>query len=59
MCGYYHNAIIHKLNIKLAEAKQMIAIPDFKRDDLLQIVLVDLCTLEKPAISDQDRQIDN
>lgn len=48
--------MLYRLNIKLAEAKQAIAIPDFKRDDLLQIALVDLCTLQAPIVLDQDRQ---
>lgn len=46
----------HKLNIKLEEAKQAIAIPDFKRDDLLRLALTDLSTLQLPFVSEQQRQ---
>lgn len=48
--------MIHKLNIRLAEAKQAIAIPDFKRDDLLRLALTDLSTLQLPLVSEPERQ---
>ncbi|MCY6492304.1 ribonuclease III domain-containing protein [Leptolyngbya sp. GGD] len=48
--------MMHKLEIKLAEAKQAIAIPDFKRDDLLRLALTDLSTLQLPSVSEQERQ---
>ena len=44
------------LDIKLQEAKQAIAIPDFKRDDLLKIALIDQSTLDHPAISQTERE---
>jgi dsRNA-specific ribonuclease len=48
---------IDNLSIKLDEAKQVIAIPEFKSDNLLKIALVALSTLQLPAVSDQKRQI--
>lgn len=48
---------IDQLPIKLDEAKKVIAIPSFKRDDLLKIALVAISTLQPPIILDQDRQI--
>jgi dsRNA-specific ribonuclease len=46
-----------KIEIKLQAAKQAIAIPDFKRDDLLVIALTDPADLNHPEIpkSEQDR----
>jgi dsRNA-specific ribonuclease len=44
------------LHIKLVEAKQAIAIPDFQCDDLLQIALVDLSTLQLPLVLEKDRK---
>lgn len=46
----------YKLNIKLAEAKQSIAIPSFKRDDLLNLALTDLSTLQLSLVSEPERQ---
>lgn len=46
----------HKINMKLEEAKRSIAIPGFKRDDLLQLALTDLSTLQLPAVSEPERQ---
>lgn len=46
----------HKLNIKLEEAKQAIAIPGFKRDDLLQLALTDLSTLQPPTVLELERR---
>jgi ribonuclease III len=43
-------------NIKLVEAKQAIAIPDFNRDELLGLALTDLSTLQLPVCSESDRQ---
>jgi ribonuclease III len=43
-------------NIKLVEAKQAIAIPDFKHDKLLRLALTDLSTLQLPDFSESDRQ---
>jgi dsRNA-specific ribonuclease len=43
-------------NIKLPEAKQAIAIPDFNRDDLLRLALTDPSTLQPPAVLEQQRQ---
>jgi len=51
-----HYRIVMKFGIKLQEAKQAIAIPDFKRDDLLTIALVDLSTLNYPTISKTERE---
>jgi len=48
---------IDRLSIKLDEAKQIIAIPGFKRDDLLKIALAALSTLQLPLILDQERQV--
>ena len=45
-----------KFDIKLQEAKQAIAIPGFKRDDLLTIALIDLSTLNHPATSKAERE---
>ena len=45
-----------KSDIKLQEAKQAIAIPDFKRDDLLTIALTDLSTLGHAEISKTERK---
>lgn len=47
---------IDQLLIKLNEAKQAIAIPDFKCDDLLRLVLTDLSTLQLPVVSETERQ---
>jgi dsRNA-specific ribonuclease len=46
-----------KLDIKLQEAKQAIAVPDFKRDDLLQIALTEPADLNHLSIprSERDR----
>jgi dsRNA-specific ribonuclease len=49
--------MMHRLNIKLAEAKQAIALPDFQRDDLLRFALTDLSTLQLPAVSEPERQV--
>jgi ribonuclease-3 len=46
----------HQLEVKLTEAKQAIAISDFKRDDLLRLALTDLSTLQLPVVSEQQRQ---
>ena len=48
--------MIYTRNIKLAEAKQAIAISNFKRDDLLCLALTDLSTLQPPTVSEQQRQ---
>lgn len=48
--------MINKLNIRLVEAKQAIAIPNFKRDDLLSLALTDLSTLQLPLVSELERQ---
>lgn len=45
-----------KFEVKLFEAKQAIAIPGFKRDDLLEIALTDLSTLNHPATSKAERE---
>ena len=47
---------INQLAIKLDEAKQAIAIPDFKRDDLLSLALTDLSTLQLPIVSELERR---
>ena len=47
---------IDRLSIKLDEAKQIIAIPGFKRDDLLKIALAALSTLQLPHVLDHERQ---
>jgi ribonuclease III len=47
---------IMQFNIKLSEAKQAIAIPSFKRDDLLRIALTDLSTLNHAGISSDERE---
>ncbi|NJM67331.1 MAG: ribonuclease III family protein [Acaryochloris sp. RU_4_1] len=48
--------MVNMLNIKLSEAKQAIAIPDFKSDDLLSHALTDLSTLQLPTVPEQERQ---
>ena len=48
---------IDQLPIKLDRAKQIIAIPGFKRDDLLKIALAALSTLQLPLISDEERKL--
>lgn len=48
--------MVSPLNIKLVEAKQATAIPDFSRDDLLSLALTDLSTLQLPLVSEQERQ---
>jgi ribonuclease III len=45
-----------QFNIKLLEAKQAIAIPTFKRDELLIIALTDPSTLDCPEISVYERE---
>ena len=45
-----------KFDIKLQEAKQAIAISDFKRDDLLMIALTAPSDLNHPAISKSERE---
>lgn len=45
-----------KFNIKLQEAKQAIAIPSFKRDDLLTIALTDPSDLNHSEISKPERE---
>ncbi len=42
---------IGDLPIKLDEAKQAIAIPDFRQDDLLELALTDPCTLNESGLS--------
>lgn len=46
----------YKISMKLEEAKQAIAIPNFKRDDLLQLALTDLSTLQPPTVLESERQ---
>jgi len=45
-----------KFDIKLQEAKQAIAISDFKRDDILTIALTDPSDLNHPEISKAERE---
>ena len=45
-----------KFDIKLQEAKQAIAISDFKRDDLLIIALTDPSSLNHPKISKAEQE---
>jgi ribonuclease III len=45
-----------QFNIKLREAKEVINILTFKRDDLLSIALIDLSTLNHPGISSDERE---
>ncbi|MCY7281916.1 MAG: ribonuclease III domain-containing protein [Cyanobacteria bacterium CAN_BIN43] len=49
--------MIHKLDIKLEEAKQAIAITDFTHDDLLKLALTDLSTLQLPAVLKSEQQV--
>lgn len=51
-----NQSIFQNLNINLSEAKQAIAISDFKRDDLLNLALTDLSTLQLPLVSELERQ---
>jgi ribonuclease-3 len=44
-----------KFDIKLEEAKKAIALPDFKRDDLLTIALTEPADLNHPSISKDER----
>ncbi len=48
---------MNRLSIKLDQAKQMIAFPDFHSDDLLKIALTDPCTLNESGLAraEQDR----
>ena len=48
---------IERLSIKLDKAKQIIAIPGFKRDDLLKIALAALSTLQLPHVLDHERKL--
>ncbi len=48
---------IDQLLINLDQAKQIIAIPGFKRDDLLKIALSALSTLQLPLISYEERKL--
>jgi dsRNA-specific ribonuclease len=48
---------IDQLSIKLDQAKQIIAIPGFKRNDLLKIALAALSTLQLPLVSHKERQL--
>lgn len=45
-----------KFDLKLEEAKKAIAIPNFKRDDLLTIALTDPWDLNRPEISKTERE---
>lgn len=47
---------IDQISIKLEEAKQIVAIPNFKRDDLLKIALAALSTLQLPLVTETERQ---
>jgi len=48
---------IDDLPIKLEQAKQIIAIPNFQHDDLLRIALAALSTLQLPLILEDERQL--
>lgn len=47
---------IDQLSIKLEEAKQIVDIPNFNRDDLLKIALAALSTLQLPLVTETERQ---
>ena len=47
---------IDQLSIKLEDAKRIVAIPNFKQDELLKIALVALSTLQLPLVTEAERQ---
>jgi dsRNA-specific ribonuclease len=47
--------MLSNLDIKLEAARQAIAVPNFKRDDLLRVALVDLSTLQLPVVLEENR----
>ena len=47
---------IDRLSINLEDAKRIVAIPNFKQDELLKIALVALSTLQLPQVTEAERQ---
>ena len=47
---------INQLSIKLEDAKRIVAIPNFKQDELLKVALTALSTLQLPLVTEAERQ---